>query len=275
MDDRCPPEQTIAVNTLPFWSNFVLGADLRYIPGSSRNLVLTAGSERNVFSYKQSDTAVAALEGANATKRDTGLIQSASTPGGSRFRIQGISITPDGMPFEYGQVQTQATQDMAIPAIVAAGGPGADAILMPSPEDYRSLANFLVALMAQNTRLILQVDGTARNLELGPAVLYNAVGGLFGDNAASVGQPFAANYYPIPEGIVWKPQGGSDSNMVCSLVAAYNVQAPSFPSADGINPATGQPYANGAQANPLGRYWRQRFCLNFHGQREAPTSKIS
>lgn len=266
---------SVAVNTLPFWSSLVLSAEARYAAavGPVRT-ILNAGAKRRVFSYKQGEAGVTALEGEDATERDTILVEGTKTRGGSQYAIKGVSLTPDGLPYFMAPADPAngSTHRMSWGAVVP---PAPGSIPLPSPEDQIGLSAFMVNLLMANFRLDLKVDGSKRTVELGPATLYNAVGGLQGRQAHSVGQPFALNYYEIPEGIIWQPSGAADSNMVVELVCDRTIIIPQFVSADGIDPQTGVAYVAGEQPSSLGQKWRQKWILNFHGQEISPTSDVS
>lgn len=266
---------SLAVNTLPFWSMIGLSADLRLVPGALTRVLFTAGTKRRAFSYKQGDGAVPALEGDQATERDTILVKATETRGGARYHIKGISVTPDGLPFWKDEADATGLTVHDTLASVITPAPGSDANI--TPEDLKGLTAFMVNMLMANFKMDLKVDGTKRTIELGPVTFYNAVGGLVGHEAHSIGQPFAMNYYEIPEGIDWNPSGAKDSNMVVEFVADRTVIVPQYVSADGINPATHAAY--GAELNlqksGLGRNWCQRWLVNFHGQEISPTSDVS
>lgn len=266
---------SVAVNTLPFWSAFVLSAEARYAAAvGPLRTIFNAGAVRRVFAYKQGDAGVQALEGEDGTERDTILVDATKTRGGAQYSIKGISLTPDGLPYTMGRADPTngQTHRMTWPAVVP-GAPGSQPL--PTPEDMSGLTAFMVNLLMANFRLDLKVDGSKRTIELGPATLYNAVGGLQGRLAHSVGQPFALNYYEIPEGITWQPSGSADSNMVVALISDRNVVIPQFVSADGIDPNTGLPYIAEEQPSSLGQKWRQKWIVNFHGQEISPVSDVS
>lgn len=258
----------IAVNTLPFWSRFVVPFNLVWDGTNNQNQVLTVGQKIRVFSYKQGEAAAQPLNGDLATARDTILQTGGQTRGGSLYDIRGLSFTKDGSPYE-----AVTAQSAAVPrthaywpgmSVQAANGV---APLVPSVEDQRSLEAMLLQAFLSTFAISLKVDGTKRILEMGPNQLYPGIGGNKDTIVSSNGDVFNSNYMPIREGIQWNPAGATDSNLIVELEAAYNVTMPAWVAPLDANPARNR--------TALGRVWNLAFICNFHGREEAPTSAVS
>jgi hypothetical protein len=271
-------QQQIAVNTLPFWSRFVVEYDLRYDGVTCIRRLITRGTRIPVFDYRQGEAQATALNGAQATARDTILVKAAQTRGGGRYTINGLSITKDGMPYENAANSNGLTHQV-FPAASVQPCNGDSGPLVLSVEDMRSLNNFTLQAFLQTFRVQLNIDGTRRTIEMGPALLYPGQGGAKDSIESANGDVFVSNFMPIPEGIFWNPSGAVDSNMVVQLEAAYDLDAPTWTTPTGTadggavtqeNPEI--PYAN---RTALGRQWQQGFVLNFHGREESPTSNVS
>lgn len=267
--------QELAINTLPFWSRFTLSADLRFDAVNLTRTLFQAGFTIPVFDYRKGEQNVAALEGSRSTARDTLLTQANQTRGGGQYTIHGISFTKDGWPYvrsgdgsQNGLIHTLFPPDSMQPGN---GGFGPQALTV---EDFRGLDSLMVELFLKYFRIELQIDGTARIIEMGPAMLYPGVGGPFGGNVDTLnGGAVTFNYMKIKEGISWNPAGAVDSNLIVSLQAAYNAVVPTWTAPDGLTP-DGTPIAN-AQPTALGRVWTQGWIVNFHGYQTQPTSNVS
>ena len=274
---QAPQTQEIAINTLPFWSRFTSTVDLRFDPtlGTFRT-VIPMGRQITVFDYRKGEQNVQALEGSQATARDTILVQANQTRGGGLFNIRGISYTKDGWAYERsgtgaknGLIHTYFLPLSVQPANGLAGP------VCPTVEDWRSVDSFMTHLFLDAFRTQINIDGTRRILEMGPAPYYPGVGGAFGGNVdTSSGGTFITNYMHITEGITWNPAGAVDSNFQIFLECTYDIVAPTYTTPDGVNPFTSAPYAD---ANPtaFGREWSQPWLCNLHGQEQSPTSNVS
>ena len=267
----------IAVNTLPFWSRFLLPFDLRYDGTNCQRTVITRGTRLRVFDYRQGEARAQALGGAQATARDTILVNAAQTRGGSRFSISGLSITMDGKA--YTEADTEGLQHELWPSSGVQPCNGDSGPLVMSVEDERSMSSLFLQAFLQAFRVQLNVDGTKRAIEMGPPGFYPGTGGAKDTVDASNGDTFVSNYMPIPEGIQWNPSGSVDSNIIVTLEADYDVILPCWttPTGTANGEAVSQenpeiPYAN---RTALGRDWRQGFFLNFHGREESPVSNVS
>lgn len=270
-------QQQIAVNTLPFWSRFVIPIDLRYDGATCIRRVISKGTKVPVFDYRQGEANATALNGAQATARDTILVKAAQTRGGGRYTINGLSITKDGMPYTVGDTKGLVHEifpGMSVQPCNSDSGP-----LVPSVEDMRSLNNLMLQAFLQTFRVQLNIDGSRRTIEMGPAVLYPGQGGAKDSIESTNGDVFVSNFMPIPEGIFWNPSGAVDSNMVVELESTYDLDVPTWTTPTGTadgEPVSGEnpeiPYAN---RTALGRDWQQGFVLNFHGREESPTSNVS
>ena len=267
--------QEIALNSLPFWSRFTLSADLRYDGVNTFQTVISTGRQIPVFDYRKGEQNVTALEGATATARDTILVQANQTRGGGLYRIHGISYTKDGWAY----VATSAsnknkTIHNKFPPSSLQPGNGTAGPLVMTVEDWRAMDSLMSHVYLDVVRTQINIDGTRRILEMGPAPFYPGVGGAAGGNVdTSNGGTFVANYLHIPEGIIWNPAGTVDSNFQIILEATYDLVLPTWTAPDGLAP-NGQPIPN-ANPTPIGRYWTQGWVTNLHGAEESPTSNVS
>jgi hypothetical protein len=237
--------------------------------------VIPQGTQTVVFDYRKGEQNVAALEGSMSTARDTILVQANQTRGGGMYHIFGISYTKDGWPYlrsgtdsKNGLVHTFFPPASVQPANDAAGP------LVPTVEDFRALDSMMVHMFLDSARTQINIDGTRRILEMGPAPFYPGVGGAFGGNVDTLsGGAFITNYLHIDEGITWNPAGAVDSNFQILLEWTYDVVVPTWTSPDGLTPA-GAPITD---ANPtaIGRVWTQPWLCNLHGKEESPTSNVS
>jgi hypothetical protein len=271
--------QEISINTLPFWSRFTQTVDLRWDgnPLTLTRNVIPAGTQRIVFDYRKGERNVSALEGAQATARDTILVQANQTRGGGLYRIFGISYTKDGWPFVLdGNPQTFLQHDMFPPFSLQPNNGAAGPVVM-TVEDWRSLDSFMTHIFIDNFRTEIRIDGTRRIIEMGPAPLYPGVGGAADGNIDTKnGFPLVENFMRITEGIVWNPAGAVDSNFQILLECSYDVVVPVWTTPDGTNPFVDPPAPIiGANPTPIGRDWTVGFICNLHGQEESPTSNIS
>lgn len=262
----------IAINTLPFWSRFLLDVDLRFDGTNTFRTIFARGTRLPVFDYRKGERNVTALQGAQATSRDTILVQANQTRGGGQYTIHGISFTKDGYPYEAEDAQGLAHS--LFPGASVQPANGGAGVVVPTVEDFRSLDSLMIEVFQKFFRMELQIDGTRRILEMGPSILYPGVGGPNGGNVDTTnGGTAVNNYMKIREGIVWNPSGAVDSNLVMSLEAAYDCILPTWTAPDGLAP-DGQPIAD-AVPTALGRRWKIAYIANFHGVEESPTSNIS
>ena len=269
--------QEIAVNTLPFWSRFILSLDLRYDGVTCFRTAINRGAQIPVFDYRKGEGNATALNGAQATARDTILVKAAQTRGGGRYTINGISITKDGYPYQTDDAN--GLDHQLFPPFSVQPCNGGSGPIVPSVEDGRSLNALMLQAFLQTFRMQLNIDGTRRTIEMGPVNLYPGQGGAKDTIDSSNGDVFVSNYMPIPEGIYWNPSGAVDSNMVVLLEAAYDLILPTWTTPTGTvngEPVSEQnPEIDDANRTALGRVWSQGFVLNFHGREESPTSNVS
>lgn len=270
----------IAVNTLPIFSRLVVGYDLRWDGTNCLREVITKGDEYRAFGYKQNDSQVPELGGARATSRDTPLLKSAETRGGSRFRIQGLSITADGEPYDYPENDTKYGLDHYVwPGSSELPCNQASGPLVMSVEDKRSLMSTLIQAFCMAFKLQIEIDGDSRGLQLGIPAFYPGQGGVKDSVASTHGDVFASNFIPIPEGIMWNPSGTVDSNLIVHFESVHSIWMPTWTTptgtANGLPVDEGNPKLTDAVETAWGRYWRQAFMVNFHGVQEQPTSAVS
>lgn len=278
----------IAINTLPFWTAIEWTFDLRWSPsyvgepGDGTRRVIPRGEDRNGFSYAKDANEATALEGRRATERDTPLTQKGSTRGGAIYRIFGISVTPDGGPFDKTVVQSSPPRAndglnmyRPIPGTELAANGTVPGLVQPDVETLRGLDAALTDALLSHMNLFLTIDGTRRSLPLGPLPYYPGTGGTEGTVFSGNGLRAWDNYMQIPEGMRWNPQGSSDSVMEVSMECAYDVVMATYTAANGIDPATGEAYAVPFDRSALGRQWTKRLLVNFHGTEESPLSDVS
>jgi len=274
-------QQAIAINTLPFWSRFTQTLDLRYDGANVLREHFNPGFTIPCFDYRKGEQNVAALEGSRSTARDTILVQANQTRGGGLYRIYGVSFTKDGWAYERGNVGGQpGIRHTLYPPSGSQAANGAAGPQVPSVEDWRALDSLFCEVFLKYFRFVIEIDGTRRILEMGPAMLYPGVNGPTGGNVDTVnGAPFVSNYMKIKEGIVWNPAGTVDSNLTVKLQAEYLCETPTWTTPAGT--ADGEPVSQDnpaiADANPtaLGRVWTQGWICNLHGVEEAPVSNVS
>jgi hypothetical protein len=271
----------IAVNTLPVQSRIIIPFDLRYDGENCLVEVIPRGNEIRAYGYRQNDSNVPELDGAQATDRDTPLLKASETRGGSRYIIQGLSISVDGEPYDipandgnHGLRHYLWPASSELPCNQGSGP------LTMSVEDKRSLQSSLVQAFCQTYKLSIDIDGDTRVLQMGIPIFYPGQGGVKDTLATSNGDTFCANFMPIPETIAWNPGGTVDSNLVVMFRSRYSIWMPTWTTPAGT--ANGLPYA--AETNPKiadavetawGRKWLQAFVVNFHGRQEQPVSNVS
>jgi hypothetical protein len=267
--------QEIAINTLPFWSRFTLTLDTRWDGANTINTALSQGQGFKVFDYKQGDQTASALEGSQATARDTILVVASQTRGGGQFEIRGISYTKDGWAYERtGEGSKNGLIHTIFPPASVQPGNGVAGPVVPTVEDWRSFDSFFTNVFLNNFRTQVNIDGTKRILEMGPVPYYPGVGGASGGNVDTEnGATFVHNYMEIPELIVWNPAGTTDSNITVLLECTYDVLIPTWTTPDGTD-RNGTPIL-GANPTALGRLWTQGWICNFHGVEKSPLSDVS
>lgn len=266
--------QEIAINTLPFWSRFTLDADLRFDDANLLRTIFTRGTQIPVFDYRKGEDSAAALGGDRATGRDTILVNAAQTRGGGAYHIHGLSITKDGAPYvKSGTGQNAGLIHTLYPPHSLQPGNGASGPQVMTVEDFRALDAMMWQLFEKFFKIDLNIDGTRRILEMGPAPLYPGIGGPMNDIDTTNGGVWQSNYMHIKEGIKWNPSGTVDSNLTVTLTAAYDCRVPTWTAPDSLTP-DGDPVTN---PNPtaIGRLWTQGWIVNFHGYEESPTSNVS
>lgn len=274
------PRQEISINTLPFWSRFTLTTDLRWDGTALLKTQFTPGYRIPVFDYRKGESTVTALEGAQATARDTILVQANQTRGGGLFRIYGMSFTKDGYPYERSGVgNANGTKHTLYPPNSIQPGNGAFGPQVVSPEDFRALDSLNFEMLQKYFRCEIRIDGTRRILEMGPTMLYPGVGGPANNLDTTNASTFVSNYMPIKEGITWNPAGAVDSQLQVALESAYEAITPVWTTPNGTatgGPITAQnPVLPDAVPTAMGRQWTQGWICNFHGIEESPTSNVS
>lgn len=269
-----PQPQEVALNTLPFWSRFTIDVDLRFDGVNLFRQIFQTGFGIPVFDYRKGERNVTALGGAQATARDTILVQANQTRGGGMYHIHGLSFTKDGWPFFRGpQATPPGLEHTKFPPSSLQPGNDGFGPIVTSPEDFRALDSLMWEVFFQFFRIEIRIDGTRRIIEMGPACLYPGVGGPKGPIDTTNGDTFVSNYMPIREGIDWNPAGTVDSQLQVFLEAAYTCTLPTWTAPDGLAP-DGTPIVD-ANPTPMGRLWTQGYICNFHGAEESPTSNVS
>lgn len=270
----------IAVNSLPFWSRFIIPFDLRWNGVACLRQVITIGNEIRAFGYNQQAANAQQLMNGQATERDTIVQEGGKTRGGSRYIIVGMSLTVDGYPYDVPDDNENNGLDHYVwPASATQPCNEASGPLVNTVEDQRSLLSALVQAFTMAYKLDIKIDGTRRTLEMGVPQFYPGQGGTKDLIGASNGDTFVSNFMPIPETIVWNPSGAVDSQLTVALKAAYNIFMPTWVTptgtANGLPVSETNPKITDAVPTPMGRKWRQAFILNFHGREESPVSNVS
>jgi len=265
----------LAENRIPYWSRFVVDADLRWDGTNATFEQFSKGAEIPVFDYRRTESGVGALGGANATARDTILNKANETRGGAAYMIKGISLTKDGYVYEAGGENSKKGLIHSLPMPTAQPNANGTAGPSLSVEDFRGLDSFMLELLQKYFLLQLEVDGTSRTIEFGPTILYPGTGGPSGGNVdTSNGGTYVHNYMSLgPEGIRWNPSGASDSTMTMKLTAAYDCVTPTFTTPTGVD-KNGDPIA-GAVPTSLGRLWTQGWIMSLHGTEVKPVSEVA
>jgi hypothetical protein len=270
----------IAINTLPIFSRLVIPYDLRWDGTNCTRAVIQKGTHYRAYAYKQNDSQVPELAGAQATARDTPLLKAAETRGGSRFKIYGMSITADGEPYDYPENDSEyGLNHYMWPAASDLPCNQASGPLVLSVEDKRSLCDALIQAFLMSCKLQMEIDGDSRGLQLGIPAFWPGQGGAKDSVAASNGDVFASNFIEIPEGITWNPSGAVDSNLIVHFEAVHTITMPTWTTptgtANGLPVSGSNPKLDDAVPTAWGRHWRQGFQVNFHGVQEQPTSGVS
>lgn len=264
----------LAENRIPYWSRFIISADLRWDGVNTFRTLFNSGDTRRVFDYRRGSQSAQALEGAQSTIRDTLLTDANKTRGGAMYEIHGMSLTKDGYAYEVQDAGANQphTQHRIFPPTaqpVANGGVGP---VCPTVEDFRGLDSFMAEVFIKSWTVQVEIDGTTRALEWGPAILSPGQGGASSNVDTTNGSTFVSNYAYFREGIDWNPAGSSDSNFTVLLTAAYTVSVPTFTAPDGTFDGVAIP---GAEPSSLGRIWSQGWVCSLHGTEIKPTSDVS
>ena len=185
---------TIA-NSAPYFSRCFF--DAARVGAGPFTYTIPAGTERRVFGYAKGGVVQGTRNGValEATSADTNLVQPGQTLAGQIVLIQGVScLVQPGSDFE--------------------------------------LARLLLAEMSVN----ISTNGDTQSLFMGTPLNLPGIGGLFGlGNTALLepplnvgapgqwaklganGEPLSDNFRRVPEGLIWRPAGNSDSNLVIKL----------------------------------------------------------
>ena len=194
---------TIA-NSAPYYSRCFYEA--ARVGAGPFTYTIPAGTERRVFGYGKGGQ-VAGLRGGlalEATSADTNLTQAGQTLAGQIVLIQGVAcLVQPGSDFE--------------------------------------LARQLLSEMSVN----ISTNGDTQSLFMGTPLNLPGIGGLFGLGSTGLlepnlnagapsqfaklgsnGQPLSDNFRRVPEGLIWRPAGNSDSNLVIRLRTERAVVVP-------------------------------------------------
>ena len=194
----------------PYYSRVKFFAERVGPAGGPYTYVIPRGSEVTAYSYAIDDimTSAGFTQGdGTASSVDTNLTNRRQTTGGQSVLIHGIGIQP-------------------LPALLhvptgAAGG---------TIPNVRKVDASLLSALFEAVSINLALNGGENGFRLGSLGQIPGAGGLCGASFdttgnnglagedkniafATNGQPSRSNWFRVPEGLVWRQQGNSDSNL--------------------------------------------------------------
>jgi hypothetical protein len=194
---------TIA-NSAPYYSRVFF--DAARVGAGPFTYTVNAGTERRVFGYAKGGNVQGTRDGVTleATAADTNLVQQGQTLAGQTVLIQGVSC-------------------------------------MVQPGSDFELARRLLSEISVN----ISTNGDTQALFMGTPLNLPGIGGLFGLGSTALlepalnggaptqfaklganGQPLSDNFRRVPEGLIWRPAGAADSNLVIKLRTERAVVVP-------------------------------------------------
>jgi hypothetical protein len=193
-------------------------------------MIARAGQELNFFSYGVGDriqlgTTQVQL---NATESETTLTKGKSTQGGADFVIEGLGLSHRGTRMAWsGAMLTHlltTTTDSGVEGNSATGQGGVfdgtkmimdPAALITPPQVFSpfNMEDALLQALLPVLRINFEIDGAQSVLaKLGPADIMPQAGAS--SYLRSNGVPSTDNRFKIPEGILWRRDGETDSELV-------------------------------------------------------------
>lgn len=164
----------------------------------------------------------------DSTEAESNLQRGGSTDGARDMAIEGIQITSLGAltkmaePFGFGQNPTHEGVVRALQGAAVLCDPFS--LIVPSQlQSPFLLEDALFRALMSVSSLSLELD-TSRPFKLGGARLYPGSAGQTMLHAS--GLPDASNVFPIKEGILWKRDGKSDSDLKLTLELHREVVVP-------------------------------------------------
>lgn len=194
----------------PYYSRVKFFAERVGGAGGPYSYVIPRGTETTAFSYAVDDPMVSAgftATDGNATSSDTNLTNRRQTTGGQSVLIHGIGIQP--LP-----------SFLHVPSSAAGG----------TPPNVRKVDATLLAALFESVSVNLKLNGGENGFRLGSLGQIPGAGGLCGSSNditgasglagedknigfATNGKATRANWFRVPEGLVWRQQGNSDANL--------------------------------------------------------------
>lgn len=218
--------RTTPYHSVQFLQFDVVSFDSSPSPGTGY-AIARAGQELNFFSYGVGDRITVSngvLAGAvqiNATESETVLTKGKSTQGAADFVIEGIGLSHRAtrMFCNPGATLTAlqaSTSDASVTASFTGVNVMADPAALLLPPQAMSPFNLEDALwQAVNPmlRLNFEIDGAQTALaKIGPADIMPQAGAS--SYLRSNGNPDTSNRFRIPEGILWRRDGETDSELI-------------------------------------------------------------
>jgi hypothetical protein len=218
--------RTTPYHSVQFVQWDVVDFDAAPAPGVAY-LVARAGQELNFFSYGVGDRisvsqgVIAGQVQLNATEAETILTKGKSTQGAADFVIEGIGLSHRGTRqiFQEGTSLTALQATSADPS-VRAMFQGLNLFLDPaamisSPliQSPFNLEDTLWNALAPGLRLNFEIDGAQTALaKIGPCDIMPQAGAS--SMLRANGIPDTQNRFRIPEGILWRRDGETDSELI-------------------------------------------------------------
>jgi hypothetical protein len=204
----------------------VVSFDASPAPGTGY-AIARAGQELNFFSYGIGDRitvssgVLAGQVQINATESETVLTKGKSTQGAADFVIEGIGLShrASRMVFNAGTSLTALQASTTDPSVLAAftgvniiADPAA-LVMPPQVMSPFNLEDTLWQAVNPMIRLNFEIDGAQTALaKLGPADIMPQAGAS--SYLRSNGNPDTSNRFRIPEGILWRRDGETDSELI-------------------------------------------------------------
>lgn len=206
--DPCIPgfEDQVFQIPWPYYSNVKFLAARTGAGAGPFAYTIAAGTRARAFSYAVGDQMVSAgyvVGDGLATFAETNLTIRNQTTSGEDVKIQGLAI----------QVLPSLQHDDGVP-----------------PGIVRPPDNLLLSELCNSVAISLNLNGDTDTYRLGTLTMIPGAGGLSGSSPDIIarqqagvptrdlgypanGWPVRSNFYPVPEGLVWRHQGNRDSQL--------------------------------------------------------------